>query len=136
VKKMSAEVNTVRSFFTKLNLAALALSIVILVLSVTASSKSQAYFSIYAIILIVFILLGQFRVNRARDLKQIGERAVQTIWLWCSLGLVALVMPPAPYFELSMPVIVAMVVIGVILVVMGAYGLLRVRKLTGVYLSI
>jgi peptidoglycan/LPS O-acetylase OafA/YrhL len=136
VKKMSAEVNTVRSFFTKLNLAALALSIVILVLSVTASSKSQAYFSIYAIILIVFILLGQFRVNRARDLKQIGERAVQTIWLWSSLGLVALVLPPAPYFKLSMPVIVAMVVIGVILIVMGAYGLLRMRKLTGVYLSV
>jgi peptidoglycan/LPS O-acetylase OafA/YrhL len=136
VKRMSAEVNTVRSFFTRLNLAASALSIVILVLSVTAASKSQAYFSIYAIILIIFILLGQFRVSRARDIKQVGERAVQTLWLWSSLGLVALVMPPAPYFELSIPVIVAMVVIGVILIIMGAYGLLRIRKLTGVYLSV
>jgi peptidoglycan/LPS O-acetylase OafA/YrhL len=136
VKRMSAEVNTVRSFFTRLNLAVLALSIVVLVLSVTASSKSQAYFSIYAIILIVFILLGQLRVRRARDLKQIGERAVQTLWLWSSLGLVSLVMPPAPYFELSMSVIVAMVVIGAILVIMGAYGLLKIRKLTGVYLSV
>jgi hypothetical protein len=45
-------------------------------------------------------------------------------------------MPPAPYFELSMSVIVAMVVIGAILVIMGAYGLLKIRKLTGVYLSV
>jgi hypothetical protein len=44
---MSAEVNTVRSFFTRLNLAVLALSIVILVLSVTASSKSQALESLH-----------------------------------------------------------------------------------------
>jgi len=133
---MSVEINTARSLFTKLNLVALVLSIIILVLSVISSPKAQAPFSIYAIILIIIILSGQLRVNRAGDLKQIGERAVQTLWLWTSLGLVALTMPPAPYFEFAQPVMVALIVIGAILIIAGVYALLKIRKLTGVYLSV
>jgi len=133
---MSVETNTARSFFTKLNMIALVLAIIILVLSLLSSPKAQTLFSIYAIILIILILLGQLRVNRAGDLKQVGERAVQTLWLWTSLGLVALTMPPAPYFEFSQPIMAALVVIGAILIIAGVYALLRIRKLTGIYLSV
>ena len=133
---MGAEINTARAFFTKVNLIALMLSIIILILSLLSSPKAQTLFSIYAIILIVIILLGHFRVNRATDLKQVGERAVQTLWLWTSLGLVALTMPPAPYFEFSQPIMAALILIGAILIIAGVYALLKIRKLTGVYLSV
>lgn len=133
---MTVEVRTVRLFFTKLNVIALILAIIILGLSVASSPKAQAMFLGYAILLIIIILLGQFRVSRSGDLRQAGERAVQTIWLWTSLGLVAATMPPTPYFELSQSIMAAMMVIGAILVLMGAYSLIKIRKLTGVYLSV
>jgi len=133
---MGAEINTARAFFTKVNLIALVLGIIVLILSLLSSPKAQTLFSIYAIILIVIILLGHFRVNRATDLKQVGERAVQTLWLWTSLGLVALTMPPAPYFEFSQPIMAALILIGAILIIAGVYALLKIRKLTGVYLSV
>jgi FtsH-binding integral membrane protein len=133
---MAVEVHTVRSFFTKLNVIALVLAIIILGLSVASSPKAQSMFAGFAIILIIIILLGQFRVNRSRDLKQAGERAVQTVWLWTSLGLVAVTMPPTPYFELSQFIMAAMMIMGAILVLMGAYSLIKIRKLTGVYLSV
>ena len=133
---MSAELNTARAFFTRVNLIALVLGIIVLILSLLSSPKAQTLFSIYAIILIVIILLGHFRVNRGGDLKQVGERAVQTLWLWTSLGLVALTMPPAPYFEFSQPIMAALIVIGAIYIIIGVYALLKIRKLTGVYLSV
>jgi hypothetical protein len=133
---VGVEIKTARSFFTKLNLIALVLAIIVLALSIVSSPKAQLLFSSYAIILIIIILLGQFRVNRAGDLKQVGERAVQTLWLWTSLGLVALVMPPAPYFEFSLPIMAALIVIGSILIIAGTYALLKIRRLTGVYLSV
>ncbi len=98
---MSVEIVTARSFFTRSNMVALVLAIILLFIFLLSSPKAQALFSAYAILLIIFILIGQLRVNRAVDLKQLGERAVQTLWLSTSLGLVAVTMPPAPYFELS-----------------------------------
>jgi FtsH-binding integral membrane protein len=133
---MSVEIVTARSFFTRSNMVALVLAIILLFIFLLSSPKAQALFSAYAILLIIFILIGQLRVNRAVDLKQLGERAVQTLWLSTSLGLVAVTMPPAPYFELSQPVMAASIIIGAMLVISGAYGLLTIRKLTGVYLSV
>jgi len=133
---MSSEINTARVFFTRVNLIALVLSIIILILSLLSSPKAQTLFSIYAIILIVIILLGHLRVSRSSDLKQLGERAVQTLWLWTSLGLVALTMPPTPYFEFDQLIMAAMITIGAILIIAGVYALLKIRKLTGVYLSV
>lgn len=133
---MVADISVVRSFFTKLNVAAFVLTIIILVLALASPPKAQTAFTFLAIILIVIILLGQLRVNRSKDVKQAGERAVQTVWLWLSLGLVAVVMPPTPYYELSYIVMGAIMILGAIIVLAGTYCLITIRKLAGVFLSI
>jgi hypothetical protein len=84
----------------------------------------------------VITAIGQLRVSRSKDLKQAGERAVQTVWIWTSFGFVPLTMSPTPYFDFTLPVMTAMMVIGAILLLLGAFLLIRIKKLTGVYLSI
>lgn len=133
---MTVEVGRFRSFFTKLNLVAIILAIIILILSILSSPKAQGMFSVFAIIMLVITIVGHLRVSMARELRQAGERAVQTVWIWTSFGLVPLTMAPTPYFEFTMPVMTAMMVIGAILLLLGTFLLLKIKKLTGVYLSI
>ncbi len=136
VREMATDVHTVRSFFTKITIVKLILALFTLILSIISSPKTQTLFSGYAILLIIILLLGYFRVNGSSELKQVGEKAVQTLWLSTSLGLVALTMPPAPYFELSQFAIATFMVIGAIFLLLGTYSLMKIRKFTGVYLSI
>ncbi len=133
---MAVEVGTFRSFFTKLNLVTIILAITILILSMLSSPKAQGMFAAFAIIMLVITIIGQLRVSMAKELKQAGERAVQTVWIWTSFGFVPLTMAPTPYFEFTTPIMAAMMVIGAILLLLGAFLLLRIKKLTGVYLSV
>jgi hypothetical protein len=133
---MAVEVGSFRSFFAKLNIIAIILAIIILVLSAISSPKAQGMFIAFAIIMLVITAIGQLRVSRSKDLKQAGERAVQTVWIWTSFGFVPLTMSPTPYFDFTLPVMTAMMVIGAILLLLGAFLLIRIKKLTGVYLSI
>ena len=133
---MAVEAGSFRSFFIKLNFTPIILAIIILVLAAFSSPKAQGMFAAFAIIMLVITAIGQLRVSRSKDLRQAGERAIQTVWIWTSFGFVPLTTAPTPYFEFTTPVMAAMMVIGAILLILGAFLLLRIKKFTGVYLSI
>ncbi len=73
------------------------------------------------------------RTNNARD---IGRPAMQALWIGTSMGIGYLISAPAPYFLIPLPILLALIVIGMILIIYGIYNLLKISRLTGLPLAI
>ncbi len=133
---MSKEVEPVRRFVLRINFAITILATVALVSTLGLSLEAIALFVLIWLAIILTAAVTALRMARTVDLKVCGKVAIQGMWFCMSLSLSYLIMTPAPYFRIPLTNIVISALIGVIILAIGAYSLLRIKKQTGVMISI
>ncbi|MDJ0269005.1 MAG: hypothetical protein NXY59_00345 [Aigarchaeota archaeon] len=115
-------------------IAAIILAIIAATASAT-SDKALMGFTINTMPIILFSLITFARLSPKKDVKSLGEAAIQGLWITTSLGLVYLTLAPAAYFALPQTSVAVIMLAGAITTITGAVTLYRISKTTGVGLS-
>lgn len=133
---MSEKISFVKSFAVRINVIVTILAIISLATAIGTNYRSQVLLGVIAAAIILTAIATIARVKRANDLLSCGKAIVQGTWFWTSFGLSYLIMTGSPYF--GMPIINVLVnfLIGIIVIVVGIYTLLKTKRETGVMLSI
>lgn len=113
------------------------LSLIIVILGfLSADGRTQFFYVLAGLPILVAALIGIARVRMAADDRTLGARSIQHNWITLSVALALLSLVPAEFFLTSMLVRAAAGVLAGILVLASAYLLLNTKKATGVDLSI
>lgn len=102
------------------------------------ASNFKNHFAYFAVVASILVGVNALRLNSCVDcdVRRLGEIGVQGGWLLTSFSLVYITLAPAKIYSLSTASLVVTEILGLILLVMGAYLLLKTKKETGVALSI
>lgn len=133
---MSGKTETIKRFGRRTNLATAVLSIIALLTAIGLPLKAQLLLASIGVCIILTNIVTGIRVTGADDLRICGKAIIQGAWFYMSFSLSYLIMTPAPYFEMPPLNMAVTSLIGIIILIVGAYSLLKTRKETGVMLSI
>jgi len=133
---MSAKIEAAKRTGLRTNLVTAILSIVTLATAVGSPLQAQLLLASIWVCIILTNILTIARVMGTDDLAICGKALIQGAWFYMSFSLSYIIMTPAPYFEMSNSSMVINALIGIIILIVGAYSLLKTRKETGVMLSI
>ena len=133
---MSEKIISIKNFALRANLTVAILAIISLATAIGTNYRAQALLALIAAAVILTIIATSIRVKLAPDVFSLGKAIIQGTWFWMSFSLSYIIMTGSPYC--GMPVINVMidVVIGIVILMIGIYTLLKTKKETGVMLSI
>jgi hypothetical protein len=129
IVKLKKNVNRTFLLFLLVNAVAIAIS-------ATGSAKTLYLFATIGGISAIVSILSLLRLSGTTDNNRIGRFAMQGLWIDCSMALGYLVTAPSSYFASTAIVWGVGLIAGVLVIILSIYLLLRVRKVTGVPLSI
>jgi|GEM_PF-2379356 len=135
-EKMSEKISHVKSFALRMNLIVAVLTIISLLTTIGTNYRAQALLAVIAVAIILTVIVTVIRVKGASDPLLCGKAIVQGTWFWASFSLSYLIMTGSPYFGMPMINVAINFLIGIIIIILGIYTLLRTKKETGVMLSI
>ena len=105
-------------------------------LGASAYREQFLAFSIAGLLLTLAFEARVALLSRSADARRVGEAGVQGAWVWTSLSLVYITMSPASVYGVEPWALAALEAVGVVMLLLGAYILLRIKRETGVYLSV
>jgi len=94
---------------------------------------------VFSIVGLVLTLIFEARIallSRSASIRRLGEAGVQGAWVWTSFSLVYITMSPASIYGASLWALAGLEIIGFVMLALGAYILLEIKRETGVYLSV
>ncbi len=87
-------------------------------------------------LLLTLASLARVTITPEGATERLGEVSVQGTWIWTSLSLVYITMSPASIYGTHPWALAILEVVGFVMLAFGAYTLFRIKRDTGVYLSI
>lgn len=133
---MSEKISSIKSFAVRINAIVAILAIISLATMIGTNYRSQALLGVIAAAIILTVIATIARVKRANNLLNCGKAIVQGTWFWTSFSLSYLIMTGSPYFGMPIINVLVNVLIGIIIIAVGIYTLLKTKKETGTMLSI
>jgi hypothetical protein len=112
------------------------LNVVAIIVSVTGPVRTLYLFAAMGGFSAIVALLSYLRLLSTSDSKMIGRFAMQGLWIDCSMALGFFVTYPSTYFASTLLVWGVGLIAAVLIFFVSIYMLFRVRKVTGVPLSI
>jgi len=114
----------------------LILGIISIIVSLPSHIRTQYLFYTLGGITIIVSVVSLIRIRLAKDVQSLGASTIQGLWVCSSMGLGYIVSGPAPYFQALLTTWVTNLIIGIILLLLGGYFLIKTSKETGVPLSV
>ena len=136
---MSADPRKIKKFAEISIIIMLVLGIVTLGLAPSTGNYRGFYLSIFlggVIVAVSVIYLPIVHTRKAENIKEVAVPAIQSLWVSTSMGLGYVVTALAPYFQIVLPVAIALFIIGWIMLIYGSYALLRLSKEAKVPLAV
>jgi len=136
---MSADPRKIKKFAEISIIIMLVLGIVTLGLAPSTGNYRGFYLSIFlggVIVAVSVIYLPIVHTRKVENIKEIAVPAIQSLWVSTSMGLGYVVTALAPYFQIVLPVAIALFIIGWIMLIYGSYALLRLSKEAKVPLAV
>jgi len=133
---MSEKTEAVKRFGLRINLVVVVLSIIALATVMGSTLRAQLLLALITICIVLTVIVTAIRVTMTNDLALRGKALIQGAWFYMSFSISYIIMPSAPYFGMSTSSAIINALIGIITLIAGTYSLLKVRKETGVMLSI
>lgn len=133
---MGEEIAAVRKFGLRVNSLVGILATFTLATMIGTPLQAGLLLTLIWICIILTLLISGLRMVKAENLKVYGKVTIQGTWFYMSLSLAYLIMTPAPYFQIPLFNVAIDTVIGIIILAIGTYSLIRTRRETGVMISI
>ncbi|RLG88319.1 MAG: hypothetical protein DRO18_01670 [Thermoprotei archaeon] len=136
---MSADPRKIKKFAEISIIIMLVLGIVTLGLAPSTGNYRGFYLSIFlggVIVAVSVIYLPIVHTRKVENIKEVAVPAIQSLWVSTSMGLGYVVTALAPYFQIVLPVAIALFIIGWIMLIYGSYALLRLSKEAKVPLAV
>ncbi len=89
-----------------------------------------------ATVIILMVIATIIRVKIASDISICGKAIIQGTWFWMSFSLSYLIMTGSPYFEMPTIGVLVNIIIGIVILAIGIYTLLKTKNETSAMLSI
>jgi hypothetical protein len=133
---MVDEIDGLKKNATRIFVLFLVLNVLAIAVAFTGSTRTLYYFIAIGGLAAFVSAFSFFRVKVATNAKSLGRAAMQGLWINCSMAIGYFLAAPAPYFSSSPAVWGVGITVGAVAVIVSVLMLFRVRKITGVPLSI
>lgn len=133
---MSEKISSVKSFALRTNLIVAIIAIISLATAVGTNYRAQSLLVVIAAAILLTVVATVIRVKMAADIWDCGKAIIQGTWFWMSFSLSYLIMTGSPYFGMPAVSVAVNIIIGIVILVIGVFTLVKTKKETNVMLSI
>ncbi|MEM2104041.1 MAG: hypothetical protein QW717_04030 [Candidatus Bathyarchaeia archaeon] len=133
---MSEKISSVKSFALRTNLIVAIIAIISLATAVGTNYRAQSLLVVIAAAIVLTVVATVIRVKMAADIWDCGKAIIQGTWFWMSFSLSYLIMTGSPYFGMPAVSVAVNIIIGIVILVIGVFTLVKTKKETNVMLSI
>ncbi len=132
------EENVNKNFYEKAFIASAILFLLGGIAFFETSQQFQTHLLVFGVTASLIVAASALRIRSRAKMgsKAVGEAVIQGGWLWTSLSLVYVLMPPAKIYKVTTIGEFSTIIIGVILAIGGVYTMIKAKRETGVHLTI